>query len=286
MRTIMLGTIIISLFILGCGSSEKEIVLTELTDTELMEMAAKYFETKNYDKAIETYDYIKKNFPDTDYFVEVNIGKARALGKKEHYEDQLDLIYKTLKANIMPQKVPRIYVEIGNFYQKFAPFDPGLSGTGGLEEDYKIAIDFYKKALQYDESNDNDAKSEALANIGLVSAKQKNYEEATKIYQNFLKTYPQSPYYLSVSQRLNNIKNVAPFQIIYPENIKAEESDEELEEKQAQVESENGENKQESEIIQETKDESQEKQQNETIPETDKTEEPPQDKTDQPQENK
>lgn len=285
MRTIMLGTIIISLFILGCGSSEKEIVLNELTDTELMEMAAKYFETKNYDKAIETYDYIKKNFPDTDYFVEVNIGKARAFGKKEQYEDQLDLIYKTLKANIMPQKVPRIYVEIGNFYQKFAPFDPGLSGTGGMEEDYKIAINFYKKAMQYDESNDKDAKSEALANIGLVSAKQKNYEEATKTYQNFLKAYPQSPYYLSVSQRLNNVQNISPLQIIYPENVKTEESDQAPEEKEVQVETENDQNKQENEIIQETKDENKKEQQNDIIPEKDKTAEQPQENSDQPQEN-
>ena len=227
MRILLIGMLVVSLIIMGCGSSGNEIAYEEFSDADLMELGAKYYQNEQYDKAIETYDYIKQNYPDTDYFVEVNIEKARALGQLERYEEQLDIIYSTLKANILPQKVPRIFTEIGHFYRNFAPYDPGLQG-GGTEEDYIRALEFYNKAIEYDESNDFEAKSEAMANIGLVQAINRDYEKAAKAYQLVLNKYPESPYFYAVSQRLNNITDTSPIKIIYPEGTEqAEESGEE-----------------------------------------------------------
>jgi tetratricopeptide (TPR) repeat protein len=210
MRALFTVLLIFSfLFVNGCGSGDKKDVLQEKSDAELLQMAQNEFDLGHYDNAMKLYEAVEKYYPNTDYYVEVSIGKANVLGRKEKYEEQLELYLKTLKANVMPQKVPRIYTEIGNFYQKFAPYDPGLSG-GGLEEDYKKAIYYYKKAIEYDESNDNLAKSEAMANIGLVYAKMGETQKAVETYQKVLKIYPDTPFRYTLQLRVNNPGDLSP----------------------------------------------------------------------------
>lgn len=227
MRALIVGIITISILLIsGCGSGDTVDPLQEKTDIALLQMASSEFEKGNYSRAYEVYDAIDKYYPNTDYYVEVKIGKANVLGRQQKFEEQLDVYLSTLKANVLPQKVPRILTEIGNFYQTFAPYDPGLTG-GGTDIDYQRSLEFYKKALEYDESNDVVAKSEAMANIGLVFAKQREYEKAAQAYQMMLDKYPDSPYYYAVSTRLMSISDTKPLLAISPKGEDEEETVEE-----------------------------------------------------------
>jgi tetratricopeptide (TPR) repeat protein len=210
MRALLSVFLILSFVLIsGCGSGRDKDPLQEKTDAELLDMAKDYFAKGRYDEAMKIYNAIEKYYPNTDYYVDVKIGKANIYGRQELFEKQLDIYLKTLKENVMPQKVPRIYTEIGHFYQKFAPYDPGLSG-GGLEEDYKKAIFYYKKAIEYDESNDTFAKSEAMANIGLIYAKMGDFSKAAQTYNAVLKQYPDTPYKYTLMLRSANPKDTSP----------------------------------------------------------------------------
>jgi tetratricopeptide (TPR) repeat protein len=213
MKYLVTILLIITVFISSCGSGNEEQDNSALSDRELLELAAMEYNEDNYTESLLVYNEIKAKYPNTDYYLEVNIGKARTLNRLELYEEANELILQTLKENIMPQQVPRIYTEIGHFYRDFAKYDPGRDGSTAADN-YAKALNFYSKALDYDESNDRVTKSEAYASIGMIHALQGQFDEAADQYQRFMDKYPDSPYLPDIAQRLSNPQDTTPFKLL------------------------------------------------------------------------
>ena len=86
-------------------------------------------ESKNYDEALKIDSLLLLNFPTSDLHVDAQLNTAKALGGKENYEDQLDLLLRILKENIVPEKVPAVYAQIAEHYEEWT----GIERTRDLE---------------------------------------------------------------------------------------------------------------------------------------------------------
>lgn len=117
---------------------------------------------------------------------------AKSLGGKEKFEDQLDLLLRVLKENIIPEKVPLIYVQIGEFYEGAAVWNPG--NVTSDTSDYIKAAKYYRKAVFYPNSNDDVTKAYALYRAGFMYTKAKDIEKAKQAYGQVIDSFPQSPY--------------------------------------------------------------------------------------------
>jgi tetratricopeptide (TPR) repeat protein len=132
------------------------------------------------------------NFPTSDLHIDAQLLIAKTYGGQEKYEDQFDLLLRILKENIIPEKVPLIYMQIGEFYENSAKWNPGDVTTDSL--DYTNAAGYYKKAVFYPNSDDRYTKANALYRMALMHAKLNDIEVASKAYQELITTYPESPY--------------------------------------------------------------------------------------------
>jgi tetratricopeptide (TPR) repeat protein len=225
--TILLLSVLTLMMVNNCGTSEDIDPLSQRSELDLINSAKVYYEMGEYDRAWQYYNAVFTFYPDTDYYVDVNIGKAQILGKQEKFEEQLAIMLQTLKSNIMPQFVPRIYTEIGHFYAKFAPYDVSVN-ENDINKNYLRAIDYYSKAIDYDESNDWYAKAEAQSNLGLTFAILNEWEKASNNYQEVLAKYPDSPFTISVRSKLNNVTDISPIKIIFPDKMDDDSVDEEV----------------------------------------------------------
>ena len=120
----------------------------------------------------------------------------------ENYEAQMDALLTLLKENIIPEEVPQIYVQIGQFYEQAALFNPGNVSTD--TSDYKTAIEYYKKASVYQDSEDKNSKAAGLYRQALVEAKIGAFNEAAKHYQLVRDTYPESDFAVLAAIKLQN----------------------------------------------------------------------------------
>lgn len=182
--------IIIALF--GCGGSKDEIVLENESPESLLQKGEVSYENGNYEEALKLANMMMDNFPTSDLHIDGQLLICKTLGAQEKYEDQFDLLLRVLKENIIPEKVPIIYSQIGAFYEHSAKWNPGTVTVDSV--DFSKAADFYKKAVFYPNSKDHATKSMALYRMALLHAKLKNIEIATKAYQELIETYPESPY--------------------------------------------------------------------------------------------
>jgi tetratricopeptide (TPR) repeat protein len=145
-----------------------------------------------YDDSIKLAQLMLDNFPTSDLHIDAQLLISKTLGAQEKYEDQFDLLLRMLKENIIPEKVPLIYMQIGEFYENSAKWNPGDVTTDSL--DITNAADYYKKAVFYPNSDDRYTKANALYRMALMHAKLNDIEIASKAYQEVITTYPESPY--------------------------------------------------------------------------------------------
>jgi TolA-binding protein len=188
---IFLNTILIIAFI-GCGGGKDEIVLDNETPETLLQKAEVSFENGKYDESITLAQLMLDNFPTSDLHIDAQLLISKTLGAQEKYEDQFDLLLRILKENIIPEKVPAIYMQIGEFYENSARWNPGTVTLDSV--DYSNAASYYKKAVFYPNSNDRETKANALYRMALMYAKLNDVEVASKSYQELITTFPESPY--------------------------------------------------------------------------------------------
>lgn len=188
---IFLYMILIIAFI-GCGGSKDEIVLDEETPETLLQKGEIAYENGKYDDSIKLAQLMLDYFPTSDLHIDAQLLITKTLGAQEKYEDQFDLLLRVLKENIIPEKVPSIYMQIGEFYENSAKWNPGTVTIDSL--DFTNAADYYKKAVFYPNSDDRGTKANALYRMGLMHAKLNDIEVASKAYQELITTYPESPY--------------------------------------------------------------------------------------------
>jgi tetratricopeptide (TPR) repeat protein len=191
MRLLLLLSLTVSL-ILFCSSNKNKLVMENETDESLHGRALAAFEAGQYAEAF-TYDSLLLiNFPISDLHIEAQLTMAQALGRQERYEEQLDLLMRLLKENIIPEVVPKIYLQIGEFYEHAAVWNPG--DITNDTTDWDKAANYYRKAVFYPNSKDRATKAAALYRTGMMYAKTNNREFATNAYKEVINSFPESPY--------------------------------------------------------------------------------------------
>jgi len=188
---IFLFMILIIAFI-NCGGSKDEIVLDEETPETLLQKGEIAYENGKYDQSIKLAQLMLDHFPTSDLHIDAQLLIAKSLGDQEKYEDQFDLLLRILKENIIPEKVPSIYMQIGEFYENSARWNPGTVTVDSA--DYTNAAGYYKKAVFYPNSDDRGTKANALYRMALIHAKLNDIEIASKSYQELITIFPESPY--------------------------------------------------------------------------------------------
>ncbi len=190
---------------LGCGGSKEELVMENETPESMLLKSKQAYNAGKYDESMKLAQLLLDHFPTSDLHIDAQLIIANSYGGKEEYEEQFDLLLRVLKENIIPEKVPSIYAQIGAFYENSAKWNPGTVTTDSM--DYSHAANFYKKAVFYPNSSDNATKAMALYRMALSYAKIKDIETASKAYQEVISTYPSSPYSTMARTKLNDPTN-------------------------------------------------------------------------------
>ncbi len=194
-----------SLMIACGGTKNDELDYTQITDAEMMQMADTKMEAGNYEAAIADYNKLLLDFPTSNLHIDAQIKIAEAYGRLDKFEDQMNQLHRLVKENIIPSRVPRIYVQLGKFYERAAIFNPGIASTDTA--DYRDAINYYDQALKYPDSDDNRSKSEAVYRRALVEAKIGQIEEAIARYRLVSSLFPNSDFSILSQIKLKNPEN-------------------------------------------------------------------------------
>lgn len=184
--------VFVMIFLTLSCSSKNEISLEEETAESLLEKSRAAYVKGEYDKTINYIDLMLNNFPTSDLHIDAQLLRAQTLGAKEKFEEQFDLLLRILKENIIPEKVPQIYMQIGEFYENSAKWNPNDVTSDTV--DFHQAAKYYRKAVFYPNSNDRVTKAAALYRAGLMYAKSKDFETAKTAYGQVIESFPESPY--------------------------------------------------------------------------------------------
>jgi TolA-binding protein len=215
MFTIVSRRLIIFLVLLLFACSGKKGVVIEGEKPDLiLENAIQLYHEGKYDQTMQYCQYILDNFPTTDLHIDTQLLMAQTLGAQEKFEEQMDLLLRVLKENIIPERIPQIYIQIGQFYEHAARWNPGNVTSDTL--DMEQAIKYYRKAVSYPNSEDRSAKAAALYRIGLLNAKINEMELAKNAYQQVITSFPDSPYSILAKTKLLDPANTAELALPSP----------------------------------------------------------------------
>jgi outer membrane protein assembly factor BamD (BamD/ComL family) len=206
MRLFLLLTLTI-LFLSYCSSNKKEFNLENETDESIHARAIAAYEAGQYAESFKYDSLLLIQFPISDLHIEAQLQMAKALGGQERYEDQLDLMLRLLKENIIPEFVPKIYLQLGEFYEHAAMWNPGNITRDST--DWDKAAQYYRKAVYYPNSKDNVVKAAAMYRAGLMYAKLNNFEWATNAYKEVVNAFPESPYSTLAKIKLQDVTNTS-----------------------------------------------------------------------------
>jgi tetratricopeptide (TPR) repeat protein len=204
MKTIKIIAIIslLTTLISSCGSSNEAKDLEQMTAADFMLKGDEEFANGAYKKAISSYESILTRFPASDLQLDAQIKISACYGETDQFENQTELLLRLLKENIIPNKIPQVYIQIGQFYERAANFNPGVVTDDTT--DYKKAIDYYTKAYEYTDSEDSDAKSHAVYRRALTKAKIGKIEEALNDYQLITANFPRTSHNILALIKLEN----------------------------------------------------------------------------------
>jgi len=199
---IFVSVLLLTLIIACGGTNEGETDYSQITDVELFDMANKDMENGNYERAIDNYNRILLDFPISNLHIDCQLKIADAYGKLDNFEEQMMRLHRLVKENIVPRRVPKIYLQIGKFYERWALVNPGIITTDSI--DYVQAIDFYDKALKYPDSDDDRSKSESVYRRALVEAKVGEIEDAVGRYKLVSSLFPNSDFSILAQIKLKD----------------------------------------------------------------------------------
>jgi len=199
-------SILIFLYLaISCGSSKQEIDLEDETAESMLQKSNAALESKSYDQALKLDSLLLLNFPTSDLHVDAQLNMAKALGGKEEYEQQLDLLLRILQENIVPEKVPSIYAQIGEHYEDAALWNPNTVTSDSM--DWAKAAQYYRKAVFYPDSEDDATKAKSLYRAALLYAKLNQIDVAARAYEQTIAFYPESIYSAMAKIKLRDPRN-------------------------------------------------------------------------------
>ncbi len=209
MKKIILNSVgvIILLMLLACGSHKQLVVQEKRSPQELIKAGDQLYMQGDYKDALETYNRLLIFYPTSDLDIEAKLRIAKCYSKMEKYEKQMDVLLQMLKENLIPEYVPNIYIQIGEYYETAARFNP--TNTNGDSADYQTAIDYYTKAINYEDSNNKDAKIEAMYRRALVEAKMGKTDLAARHYQDIIDKFPESSFAILAQIKLLNPADIS-----------------------------------------------------------------------------
>lgn len=187
MRWFSIVSIILILLMAGCSKNNTKTAQGN-TPEELLAYADGVFNTGDYESAFLAYGVIFDQYPTSREYIDAAIGMSRCYGEFEDYNKSFEMLYNLLKENLIPSKVPQIYNVIGDFYERSAGISQQLSGEGAT--DYKTAMAYYQKAIDYPNSEDQKAKSYSQYKIGSLFIKLAEYDSALQALQKTVDDYP------------------------------------------------------------------------------------------------
>lgn len=194
--------IVALLLLFSCSSNKNAKNENLLSDTDMFAQGTTQFNEGHYKEALHTFKSLILEHPTSDLHIDSQLKIAACYGALEDYEEQMKAILQLLKENIIPDRVPQIYVQIGKFYEQAARFNPNTVTSD--TNDYHDALSYYKKAIEYKESNDTLSKAEAIYRRGLVNAKLGNINKAIAQYNFVTRSYPNSDFALLAQVKLQN----------------------------------------------------------------------------------
>ncbi len=198
-----LSILLVSLALfLSCSSNKNAKNGNLMSDTDMFALGSTQFNQGHYKEALHTFKSLILEHPTSDLHIDSQLKIAACYGALEDYEEQMKAILQLLKENIIPDRVPQIYVQIGKFYEQAARFNPNTITSDTT--DYETALSYYKKAIEYKESTDTLSKAEAIYRRGLVNAKLNRMNEAIAQYNFVVRGYPNSPFALLAQVKLQN----------------------------------------------------------------------------------
>jgi tetratricopeptide (TPR) repeat protein len=201
----IVSVIVFFYLIISCGSSKKEIDIEDETAESLLQKSNAALASKNYDEVLELDTLLLLNFPTSDLHIDAQLNNAKALGGKEEYEQQLDLLLRILRENIVPEKVPSIYTQIAEHYEDAATWNPGTVTNDSL--DWAKAAQYYRKAVFYPDSKDDATKAKSLYRAALMYAKLNQIDVASRAYEQTIAFYPESIYSGMAKIKLRDPRN-------------------------------------------------------------------------------
>ena len=204
--------------IIGCGGSKEGLVLDGETPESILQKSETAYENGDYEKSLDLSQVMMDHFPTSDLHIDAQLLISKTLGAQEKYEEQFDLLLRVLKENIIPEKVPGIYLQIAEFYENSAKWNPGTVTSDSA--DFSNAANYYKKAVFYPNSQDRSTKAQALYRMALMHAKINELETASKAYQELIATYPASPYSTLARAKLVDPSNTS--ELALPESVAPE----------------------------------------------------------------
>ncbi|NOX90409.1 MAG: tetratricopeptide repeat protein [Calditrichaeota bacterium] len=209
MKKLIISSMMFMVFIalLACGSNKEATLKETRSPEEIIQAGDMLFAQGKYEQALDTYQRLLIFYPTSDLDVDAKLKIAECYNKLEKYEKQMDVLLQLLKENLIPERVPAIYIQLGKFYEQAALFNPGTSGNDTL--DYQKAIEYYEKAIKYKDSKDKEAKTQALYRKALVEAKLGQLDEAIKNYQEIVDKNPESPFAVLAQIKMQDPQNTA-----------------------------------------------------------------------------
>jgi tetratricopeptide (TPR) repeat protein len=199
--------ILITLIFLMASCGKKEVrngIPANENPSELLKYGDQFYHNGDYENAFRAYGIVYYDYPSSREYIDAAIGLSKCYGAMQSYEKQFEILHNLLRENLIPTKVPGVYNAVAEFYERSAGISEQLTGEG--TNDYKTAISYYNKSIQYPNSDDLDAKSFAQYKIGTLYEKMKDYPKAIEAYETALNTYQGTEWALRAEQNILDIQ--------------------------------------------------------------------------------
>ncbi len=198
-------TAMLLLFLFSCSGRQEMVYVDPTWEPEiLMAKANEYLQDQDYDHAFEAFSVIHQEYPASRLYTDAVLGIAYIYGKTEQYEKQMDILLSLVRENIVPSKIPAIYNQIAEFYEKTSVILREINPDDST--DLVTAIDYYTKASNYPLSSDSISKSESLYKIALIQFQLGKKDEGLTTLNKISANYPNSPWAIQAQNFLNTYK--------------------------------------------------------------------------------
>ena len=207
MKKMLIALLLIGLALLACGQRKVNVSPEEgLNAPALLEKANQLYMDGNTKEAFRNYSMIYKRYPTSREYIDAVLGLSRCYNDLGEYEEGMDLLLNLLRENIIPSRVPEIYNEMAKYYE----INAGISSEAGISDeaqDFRKAIELYKKAIEYPNSEDENAKAYAQYRIGELYLNLMKFKEAATALQATKRDYPNTIWAQRAEQRLQEFQS-------------------------------------------------------------------------------